>query len=388
MCEELKRVIVFLILNIFTNVLVLATGNQVKGSANQSSQYRTCSAEKAFDGETIFHESESRCTCSATAVRQIPRWWEMNFGSKHLIGSIKVIGRDGFGREQSQSLAAYISNDTMETNSGTVVHLPDSNTIGLIVQFNHAPRVAQYINIKKDGANDVMTICEVEVFGAKCPSGYFGDMCVRRCHCKNQCEVISGHCTECEPGWKPPTCETACHSGFYDDCKQVCGNCKQPPCNKIDGYCTGGCAEGFAGDKCDQECPTGRYGDYCSRNCSQHCIAEECHRVNGMCNHGCKPGYNFQIDPKCETHYKEERMFTVYEVAGVAGVSVAGCLLLLGLVFACILGYRRYKSASKERDTTNVIPDIDYVNTGRAYEGPNEVQLQNSDEHIYQTIQN
>ncbi|WAQ98720.1 SREC2-like protein [Mya arenaria] len=344
MCEELKRVIVFLILNIFTNVLVLATGNQVKGSANQSSQYRTCSAEKAFDGETIFHESESRCTCSATAVRQIPRWWEMNFGSKHLIGSIKVIGRDGFGREQSQSLAAYISNDTMETNSGTVVHLPDSNTIGLIVQFNHAPRVAQYINIKKDGANDVMTICEVEVFGAKCPSGYFGDMCVRRCHCKNQCEVISGHCTECEPGWKPPTCET--------------------------------------------ECPTGRYGDYCSRNCSQHCIAEECHRVNGMCNHGCKPGYNFQIDPKCETHYKEERMFTVYEVAGVAGVSVAGCLLLLGLVFACILGYRRYKSASKERDTTNVIPDIDYVNTGRAYEGPNEVQLQNSDEHIYQTIQN
>ncbi|XP_052793498.1 uncharacterized protein LOC128227230 isoform X2 [Mya arenaria] len=346
MCEELKRVIVFLILNIFTNVLVLATGNQVKGSANQSSQYRTCSAEKAFDGETIFHESESRCTCSATAVRQIPRWWEMNFGSKHLIGSIKVIGRDGFGREQSQSLAAYISNDTMETNSGTVVHLPDSNTIGLIVQFNHAPRVAQYINIKKDGANDVMTICEVEVFGA------------------------------------------TCHSGFYDDCKQVCGNCKQPPCNKIDGYCTGGCAEGFAGDKCDQECPTGRYGDYCSRNCSQHCIAEECHRVNGMCNHGCKPGYNFQIDPKCETHYKEERMFTVYEVAGVAGVSVAGCLLLLGLVFACILGYRRYKSASKERDTTNVIPDIDYVNTGRAYEGPNEVQLQNSDEHIYQTIQN
>ncbi|XP_052793476.1 multiple epidermal growth factor-like domains protein 10 isoform X2 [Mya arenaria] len=357
----------------------------MKGSANQSSQYLTCSAEKAFDGEIIFYESESRCTCSATAVRQIPRWWEMNFGSKHLIGSIKVIGRDGYKREQSQSLAAYISNDTMGENSGTVVHLPDSNTIGLKVQFNYAPRVAQYINIKKDGANDVMTICEVEVFGANCPSGYFGDMCLRRCHCKNQCEVISGHCNNCEPGWKPPTCETACQSGFYDDCKRVCGQCKQPPCNKTDGYCTGGCAEGYTGDKCDQECPTGRYGDYCSRNCSQHCIAEECRHANGMCSLGCKPGYNFQIDPKCETHYREERMFSIYEVVGVAGVSVAGCLIL---VFACTLGYRRYKSASKEKDTTNVIPDIDFVNTGRAYEGPNEVQLQNSDEHIYQTIQN
>ncbi|XP_052793482.1 uncharacterized protein LOC128227214 isoform X2 [Mya arenaria] len=337
MCEGLNRVVVFLILNIFTNVLVLATGNQVKGSASQSSQYRTCSAKKAFDGEIIFHESESRCTCSATASHQIPRWWEMNFGSKHLIGSIKVIGRDGPAREQSQSLAVYISNDTMGTNSGTVVHMPDSNTIGLIVQFNHAPRVAQYINIKKDVAKDVMTICEVEVFGANCPSGYFGDMCLRRCHCRNQCEVISGHCTECEPGWETPTCETACHSGFYDDCKQVCGKCKQPPCNKTDGYCTGGCAEGFAGDKCDED-------------------------------------------------YKEERLFTASEVAGVAGGSVGGCLLLLGLVFASLLVYRRYKSASKERDTTNVIPDIEYVNTRRAYGGPYELQLQNRDEHIYQTI--
>ncbi|XP_052793484.1 uncharacterized protein LOC128227214 isoform X3 [Mya arenaria] len=316
MCEGLNRVVVFLILNIFTNVLVLATGNQVKGSASQSSQYRTCSAKKAFDGEIIFHESESRCTCSATASHQIPRWWEMNFGSKHLIGSIKVIGRDGRhpkprstlwkdgdshllfkgpAREQSQSLAVYISNDTMGTNSGTVVHMPDSNTIGLIVQFNHAPRVAQYINIKKDVAKDVMTICEVEVFGA------------------------------------------TCHSGFYDDCKQVCGKCKQPPCNKTDGYCTGGCAEGFAGDKCDED-------------------------------------------------YKEERLFTASEVAGVAGGSVGGCLLLLGLVFASLLVYRRYKSASKERDTTNVIPDIEYVNTRRAYGGPYELQLQNRDEHIYQTI--
>ncbi|WAQ98759.1 hypothetical protein MAR_023132, partial [Mya arenaria] len=73
MCRDLNKLVVFLFLNIFTNVSALATGNQMKGSANQSSQYLTCSAEKAFDGEIIFYESESRCTCSATAVRQIPR---------------------------------------------------------------------------------------------------------------------------------------------------------------------------------------------------------------------------------------------------------------------------------------------------------------------------
>ncbi|XP_052791787.1 multiple epidermal growth factor-like domains protein 10 [Mya arenaria] len=193
---------------------------------------------------------------------------------------------------------------------------------------------------------------------ADCKSGYFGDKCLRRCHCKSQCEVISGNnCTVCEHGWEPPTCE---------------------------------------------ECSTGSYGDKCSSNCSQQCIAEECHHVSGMCNLGCKPGYDILIDPMCETlcelgkygegcihdchcangnicdgvtgdcapseceqrwigsscnsHKNDERRFTASEVAGVAGGSVGGCLLLLGLVFACVLVYRRYKSASTKLDTTNVTP--------------------------------
>ncbi|WAQ98721.1 hypothetical protein MAR_023094 [Mya arenaria] len=85
---------------------------------------------------------------------------------------------------------------------------------------------------------------------------------------------------------------------------------------------------------------------------------------------------------------KEEQKFTISEVAVVAGGSLGGCLLLLGLVFACVLGYRRYMSASKTKDTTCVVPDRIYANTGRGYEGPYEMPLKNSNEHIYQTIQN
>ncbi|XP_052791763.1 multiple epidermal growth factor-like domains protein 10 [Mya arenaria] len=272
------------------------TGFLLSGNAYQSSTFSSCTADKALDGEKEYNDLP--CTCSVTAPNESPRWWEMDFGSKHLIDSIVVTGRTDTV-EQSLNLAAYISNNTMGPNN---------------------------------------------------------------------------------------------------------------------------------------ECPTGSYGDKCSSNCSQQCIAEECHHVSGICNLGCKPGYDFRIDPKCETlcelckygegcihdchcangnicdgvtgdcappeceqgwtgsscnsHKNDERRFTASEVAGVAGGSVGGCLLLLGLVFASVLVYRRYKSTSTKSDTTNAIPNIDYVNTGRTYEGLFVMPLQNIDGHTYQTIQN
>ncbi|XP_052793486.1 scavenger receptor class F member 1-like isoform X1 [Mya arenaria] len=284
-----------------------------------------------------------------------------------------------------------------------------------------------------------MTICEVEVFESNCEMGYFGDKCLRRCHCKGPCDVLSGNCNECDPGWYPPTCETACSQGYYgQNCSEECSyNCENNNCNSQNGSCMHGCKPGYdyiMSTNCSVECTTGSYGDKCSRNCSQHCIAEECQRISGKCNLGCKPGFNFLMDPNCESPCedgtygtncnmkcgdcfpnkicdklsgicpngcmvgfkgttcsepeKEERRFTASEVAGMAAGSVGCCLLLVGLVHVCVLVYRRYKSASTKRDSTYVIPDVENTNTGRAYEGPYEMPLKNNDEHMYQTIQN
>ncbi|WAQ98743.1 hypothetical protein MAR_023116, partial [Mya arenaria] len=92
MDRELNSLFVLLILNILTNAAFLATENPVNGSANQSTTYNACSAEKAFDGEKKFNESQPSCTCSVTNNTS-PRWWEMDLGSKYLIGSIVVTGR-------------------------------------------------------------------------------------------------------------------------------------------------------------------------------------------------------------------------------------------------------------------------------------------------------
>ncbi|XP_052791779.1 receptor-type tyrosine-protein phosphatase epsilon-like [Mya arenaria] len=103
-----------------------ATGYKVNGTAQQSSTYKSCSAEKAFDGEKIFQEPESSCTCSVTGVDEIPRWWEMNFGSKHLIGSIKVSGRDTcslgyFGQNCSKKCSQHCKNDDCNPQNGSCI---------------------------------------------------------------------------------------------------------------------------------------------------------------------------------------------------------------------------------------------------------------------------
>ncbi|XP_052791770.1 multiple epidermal growth factor-like domains protein 10 [Mya arenaria] len=232
----------------------------------------------------------------------------------------------------------------MRNNSGTVVHSPDVSTIGLIVQFNDTPRIAQYINIKQAFTIDVMTICEVEVFGARCRTGNYGDKC-------------SSNCSQ---------------------------QCIADECHHVSGMCNLGCKPGYTfliDPKCKTQCPGDTYGFMCHSSCSKKC-KYGCKKVDGECN-CCVDGWTGQF---CDD--KEEQKFTISEVAVVAGGSLGGCLLLLGLVFACVLGYRRYMSASKTKDTTCVVPDRIYANTGRGYEGPYEMPLKNSNEHIYQTIQN
>ncbi|WAQ98701.1 hypothetical protein MAR_023074, partial [Mya arenaria] len=135
MNRENNSLLVLLIVNIFTDFSVLATGIQLNGSAIQSSQYYNCSADKALNGEKImYNETLPTCTCSVTQLKQFPRWWEMDFGSRHLIGSINVTGRSGEGGSlQSTNLTAFLSNNTMETNKSTVVYSSMEKTVGLYV---------------------------------------------------------------------------------------------------------------------------------------------------------------------------------------------------------------------------------------------------------------
>jgi len=47
-----------------------------------------------------------------------------------------------------------------------------------------------------------------------------------------------------------------CRTGYYgSDCNVACGACKTGTCNEKTGACTGGCDDGWNGNKCDEpEC--------------------------------------------------------------------------------------------------------------------------------------
>ncbi|CAH1801020.1 unnamed protein product, partial [Owenia fusiformis] len=81
-----------------------------------------------------------------------------------------------------------------------------------------------WIIIKRaSGSMTILSLCEVKV--NVCEKGYFGSTCSSRCHCKDSSEH----------------------------------------CDKWTGVCTSGCADGWKGTGCDQECDAGTFGSGCDK---------------------------------------------------------------------------------------------------------------------------
>jgi hypothetical protein len=55
----------------------------------------------------------------------------------------------------------------------------------------------------------------------------------------------------CSAGWKYPTCDSNCDSGFYGmNCKEKCGHCFKHSCHFFNGKCEP-CSNNYVGAKCD-----------------------------------------------------------------------------------------------------------------------------------------
>ena len=46
------------------------------------------------------------------------------------------------------------------------------------------------------------------IYVPDCTDGAFGPGCLSDCHCRDKCDVISGHCSsQCEDGWVGSDCQ-------------------------------------------------------------------------------------------------------------------------------------------------------------------------------------
>ncbi|XP_070193808.1 multiple epidermal growth factor-like domains protein 11 [Littorina saxatilis] len=166
------------------------------------------------------------------------------------------------------------------------------------------------------GDNKTINMCELQVIS--CSDDYWDSGCDRRCgSCSNGevCDKVTGHCSSCPPGIKPPLCDTECETGTYGhNCTQTCSAGCEDVCDKVSGHCT--CKPGWLGPACDAVCPgrtyglnciqncsgeceTGTYGHNCTQTCSAGC-EDVCDKVSGHCT--CKPGWlGPACDAECET---------------------------------------------------------------------------------------
>ncbi|KAK3797297.1 hypothetical protein RRG08_026980 [Elysia crispata] len=92
-------------------------------------------------------------------------------------------------------------------------------------------------------------------------------------------------------------CNQQCPSGKYgQNCQKSCNtHCSglKKACSHIDGSCSLGCDPGYKGKMCNQQCPSGKYGGNCQKSCSTHCagLKNACSHIDGSCLSGCDPGY-------------------------------------------------------------------------------------------------
>ena len=84
----------------------------------------------------------------------------------------------------------------------------------------------------------------------------------------------------------PYRCENKCPYGTYGFyCSRTCQCQNSAICSHIDGSCA--CAAGWQGRQCELPCSSGFYG-----NCRQQCVClngASCNRMNGVCT--CTDGW-------------------------------------------------------------------------------------------------
>ncbi|PVD18793.1 hypothetical protein C0Q70_21345 [Pomacea canaliculata] len=139
----------------------------------------------------------------------------------------------------------------------------------------------------------------------RCAPGYYGDGCETKCdECIDEdCDPVNGTCMRgCLAGWTGDRCDEACPTGTYgNNCKNTCSvHCEDQDCFPGNGTCTKPCPPGQTGSFCDKVCANGTYGYSCASICSDVCVESICHPVNGTCSRGCKTGL---VGDDCSQEY-------------------------------------------------------------------------------------
>ncbi|XP_062608625.1 uncharacterized protein LOC134270415 [Saccostrea cucullata] len=368
--------------------LNLALGRPAWQNHNWPDKQVEWGAAKAVDGKYSDRGAiGGQCTISGPG--QSTAEWRVDLEKIVSISHIHIYYRtDNFASpgahyDRFAGFYVYISNDTNKDNGRICFHeLQQVNGTPLENQKIYCPYDGRYVIYYNERRRPEVTypsyysqyayndLCELEVYG--CPgSKYYGQNCDQSCpeNCLEQrCNISTGNCFECYPGYKEHNCSQDCDSGMYgencgrrcghclDDeqcdhvneceggkygynCNESCGHCiNNTQCKHGNGTCPEGCAVGYDGPHCANVCRQSYWGVNCKERCSTECVSQTCHHETGHCI----PSLQSQSCDTCKIDY----------TITITSVTVSILIVLMGSALNFYI-WRKIQQKGTVLDTNN-----------------------------------
>ncbi|KAM9322257.1 uncharacterized protein KZ484_020455 [Pholidichthys leucotaenia] len=144
----------------------------LRGKATQSSRLdHTCaSAHGAIDGNRdayFFHGS-----CTHTNEEANP-WWRVDLLESYIVTSVTVTNRGDHRPDRLNGAEIHIGNSIQENGFANPVvavisHIPAGRSLKITFTRHVEGR---YVTVVVPGVNKILTLCEVEVYGYRAPTG-------------------------------------------------------------------------------------------------------------------------------------------------------------------------------------------------------------------------
>ncbi|TDH11323.1 hypothetical protein EPR50_G00059780 [Perca flavescens] len=161
------------VLGLHLSSTVSFTENVVlRGKATQSDRYEHPfgAAYNAIDGN---RESDYRAgSCTHTDVQTNP-WWRVDLLESYIVTSIIITNRGDCCPERLNGAEIHIGNSLQDNGAanpvvGVISHIPAGRSLKLT--FTRLVE-GRYVTVVLPGSGKVLTLCEVEVYGYRAPTG-------------------------------------------------------------------------------------------------------------------------------------------------------------------------------------------------------------------------
>uniref|UniRef100_A0A9J7Y5A9 Fucolectin tachylectin-4 pentraxin-1 domain-containing protein n=1 Tax=Cyprinus carpio carpio TaxID=630221 RepID=A0A9J7Y5A9_CYPCA len=155
---------VILVLTLFTGLSVAYLKGNIALNARvvQSSLYQADGiAEHAVDGNRNADYGKGSCTHTKSELNP---WWRADLGNVYSISKVAITNRGDCCKDRLRGAQIRIGNN-LENNGNnnelvaTILTVPDGTKT-----FEFEPVNGRYVNILLPGNNEILTLCEVEVF--------------------------------------------------------------------------------------------------------------------------------------------------------------------------------------------------------------------------------